>query len=432
HGRRRGVRGGHLGEPRPPPGERARHAGRRGPRVPPPDAGRAAPPALGPQRLRPGAPSARRGTHRRGAEMARIGAGTRARLGRVPHGDAAAGARGVRRAPRARRVRSPVRVVAAPGGAPGAPHRGLAALPAPGAHARGTPDRTGLVRGARRGGSRAPRGARGGVRRRGPRAPLRARTQARAQAREPVAGGASPAAHRDQEVPLCDGFLRGPLRGQARAGNPEAPGAPAGHTGRDQRRGDRRQPGGGSPARRERASGGGGAWHTARVEPRPRGDAAARVECRLESVPRGGKILVVTCRGNGPLPENPKGLPVPPAPPDHLIDDFRQGWRRDEDRLRSPVTGHGSLMDLILWRHADAEDGTPDAERILTPRGEKQAKRVAEWLRGQLPDDYAVLSSPARRARQTAQALTKKLEIVEDLGAGATPKGVLKAAGWPD
>ena len=89
-------------------------------------------------------------------------------------------------------------------------------------------------------------------------------------------------------------------------------------------------------------------------------------------------------------------------------------------------------MDLILWRHADAEDGTPDAERILTPRGEKQAKRVAEWLRGQLPDDYAVLSSPARRARQTAQALTKKLEIVEDLGAGATPKGVLKAAGWPD
>src|SRR5262249_40530976 len=42
------------------------------------------------------------------------------------------------------------------------------------------------------------------------------------------------------------------------------------------------------------------------------------------------------------------------------------------------------------------------------------------------------LTSPARRARQTAQALTKKLEIVESLGAGATPGGVLKAAGWPD
>ena len=89
-------------------------------------------------------------------------------------------------------------------------------------------------------------------------------------------------------------------------------------------------------------------------------------------------------------------------------------------------------MDLILWRHADAEDGTPDAERKLTSKGEKQAKRVAEWLKEQLPDDSVVLASPARRARQTAQALRKKVETVEDLGAGATPRGVLKAAGWPD
>jgi phosphohistidine phosphatase len=74
----------------------------------------------------------------------------------------------------------------------------------------------------------------------------------------------------------------------------------------------------------------------------------------------------------------------------------------------------------------------PDAERKLTPKGEKQAKRVAEWLKEQLPDDYVVLASPARRARQTAQALTKKFEIVEDVGTGASPKGVLAAAGWPD
>ena len=49
-----------------------------------------------------------------------------------------------------------------------------------------------------------------------------------------------------------------------------------------------------------------------------------------------------------------------------------------------------------------------------------------------MPKDYVVLASPARRARQTAQALTKKLKIVEDLGAGASPRGVLKAAGWPE
>jgi phosphohistidine phosphatase len=89
-------------------------------------------------------------------------------------------------------------------------------------------------------------------------------------------------------------------------------------------------------------------------------------------------------------------------------------------------------MDLILWRHADAEDGTPDSERKLTPRGEKQARRVAGWLNEQLPDDCVVLVSPARRARQTAQALTKKFEVVEDLGAGASPRGVLATAGWPD
>ena len=89
-------------------------------------------------------------------------------------------------------------------------------------------------------------------------------------------------------------------------------------------------------------------------------------------------------------------------------------------------------MDLILWRHADAEDGTPDAERKLTPKGEKQARRVADWLKEQLPDDYVVLVSPARRARQTAQALTKDLELVEAVGTGASPRGVLDAAGWPD
>ena len=89
-------------------------------------------------------------------------------------------------------------------------------------------------------------------------------------------------------------------------------------------------------------------------------------------------------------------------------------------------------MDLILWRHADAEDGTPDAERKLTPKGEKQAKRVADWLKEHLPDDYVVLASPARRTRQTAQALTKKLQTVEDVGTGASPGGVLKAAGWPE
>ena len=42
-------------------------------------------------------------------------------------------------------------------------------------------------------------------------------------------------------------------------------------------------------------------------------------------------------------------------------------------------------MDLILWRHAEAEEGGPDLERRLTPKGRKQAKRVAAWLLQRLP-----------------------------------------------
>ena len=42
-------------------------------------------------------------------------------------------------------------------------------------------------------------------------------------------------------------------------------------------------------------------------------------------------------------------------------------------------------MELILWRHAEAEPGEPDLGRKLTAKGEKQARRVAEWLQTRLP-----------------------------------------------
>lgn len=89
-------------------------------------------------------------------------------------------------------------------------------------------------------------------------------------------------------------------------------------------------------------------------------------------------------------------------------------------------------MDLILWRHADAEDGVPDEARKLTAKGEKQARRVAKWLAKRLPDDTRVLVSPARRAQQTAKALTKKFEICDEAGTATVPAMLVKAAGWPD
>jgi len=88
-------------------------------------------------------------------------------------------------------------------------------------------------------------------------------------------------------------------------------------------------------------------------------------------------------------------------------------------------------MDLILWRHADAAEGGRDLERKLTAKGRKQAARVAEWLLARLPSKYTVLSSPARRARETADALNTRYKIVERLAPGAVPAAILEAAGWP-
>jgi phosphohistidine phosphatase len=88
-------------------------------------------------------------------------------------------------------------------------------------------------------------------------------------------------------------------------------------------------------------------------------------------------------------------------------------------------------MELILWRHADAESGIPDDERRLSAKGLKQAERVAEWLKARLPKDAVILVSPARRAQETARALAKKFEIRAEIGTTATPRAVLDAAGWP-
>jgi phosphohistidine phosphatase len=88
-------------------------------------------------------------------------------------------------------------------------------------------------------------------------------------------------------------------------------------------------------------------------------------------------------------------------------------------------------MDLILWRHAEAEDGLPDLERRLTPRGQKHAARIAQWLLQRLPAKFVVLASPARRAQDTAQALGAPFRTVTALAPGAAVRDILGAADWP-
>ena len=91
-------------------------------------------------------------------------------------------------------------------------------------------------------------------------------------------------------------------------------------------------------------------------------------------------------------------------------------------------------MDLVLWRHAEAEEGGPDLARALTGKGEKQARRVAEWLHSRLPDSARIVASPAKRAQQTANALAdaahRKVKTVDALAPGASAKDVLAAIAW--
>ena len=87
-------------------------------------------------------------------------------------------------------------------------------------------------------------------------------------------------------------------------------------------------------------------------------------------------------------------------------------------------------MELLLWRHAEAEDGFPDAQRRLTPRGEQQAQRMAAWILAHAPKDLRIIASPATRCQQTAAALGLPFETDLRLSTDGKVTDLLAAAGW--
>jgi phosphohistidine phosphatase len=64
---------------------------------------------------------------------------------------------------------------------------------------------------------------------------------------------------------------------------------------------------------------------------------------------------------------------------------------------------------IWLLRHAEAEDGSPDAERRLTKKGQKQAKNAGRALKalGVKPD--VCFTSPKVRAAETAKLVCEAL-----------------------
>lgn len=89
-------------------------------------------------------------------------------------------------------------------------------------------------------------------------------------------------------------------------------------------------------------------------------------------------------------------------------------------------------MDLILWRHAEAEDGHPDDKRRLTEKGRRDARKVGEWLRCHLPEKTRVLVSPAVRTRETATPFTEHFDVAQGVGVGVGVDSILASAAWPN
>jgi phosphohistidine phosphatase len=99
-------------------------------------------------------------------------------------------------------------------------------------------------------------------------------------------------------------------------------------------------------------------------------------------------------------------------------------------------------VDLILWRHADAQEAGPvtdtadslrlDLARSLTGRGQKHAARMAAWLEHQLADNTRILVSPALRCEQTALNLGRKFRVCEQVGPDRSPQELLEAVQWPN
>lgn len=79
----------------------------------------------------------------------------------------------------------------------------------------------------------------------------------------------------------------------------------------------------------------------------------------------------------------------------------------------------------VIWllRHAEAEDGSPDAGRRLTPAGERQAERAGAAIAVIGPKLQACLTSPKLRAMQTARLACGPLgvEPVEEPRLGGGP-----------
>jgi phosphohistidine phosphatase len=90
-------------------------------------------------------------------------------------------------------------------------------------------------------------------------------------------------------------------------------------------------------------------------------------------------------------------------------------------------------MDIYILRHGIAEDSAPgqsDADRALTPEGKKKLRNVLRAARVAKVEPSLILTSPLKRAVQTAEIAAELLVFKRDLlktralEPGAQPRAV--------
>ncbi|XXQ69395.1 SixA phosphatase family protein [Neisseriaceae bacterium B1] len=82
-------------------------------------------------------------------------------------------------------------------------------------------------------------------------------------------------------------------------------------------------------------------------------------------------------------------------------------------------------MNIILWRHAEAHDGSDDLERELTAKGERQAAKMVAHLRERLPENYELWVSEAKRSQQTAAYLAEPTRMLPEINPESDVRAIL-------
>jgi phosphohistidine phosphatase len=72
-------------------------------------------------------------------------------------------------------------------------------------------------------------------------------------------------------------------------------------------------------------------------------------------------------------------------------------------------------MKVWFLRHADALDGSDDAARPLSPKGEEQCRQMGRFLRKTAATPTHIYASPLVRARQTAEHIAEAISADERL-----------------